>query len=560
MDKIWLKNYPDGVPAEIKLDAYESLSDVLAEACDKFHDRPAFANLGKQLTYAELDRKSRDFASFLVNVAELNKGDRVAVMMPNLLQYPVAVFGILRAGLVVVNINPMYTGRELMEELQDAGATSIVILENFAHTLESVLGQTAVTHIITTQVGDLLGFPKSLAVNLALKYVKKMVPEWHLPRPVSFPRALAEGARRSFREAPLTRDDLAFLQYTGGTTGRAKGAMLTHGNMIANLEQASTWVHELLEEGQETVITALPLYHIFSLLANCLMFVKLGGLSVLITNPRDMPGFVKELGNWRFTAITGVNTLFNGLLHTPGFENLDFVPLKLSLGGGAAVQRAVAERWQKTTDTPLIEAYGLTEASPAVCINRPDLATYNGSVGLPIPSTEVSIRDDDGNELPLGETGELTVRGPQVMRGYWRNPNETAMVLSEDGWLRTGDMATIDAEGYVRLVDRKKDMILVSGFNVYPNEIEDVVAAMPGVREVAAIGAPDEHSGEVVKLVIVKRDPSLTVEQVKKYCRDKLTGYKHPKYVEFRDELPKSNVGKILRRALREDEDKKNAA
>ncbi|HET7308303.1 MAG TPA: AMP-binding protein [Gammaproteobacteria bacterium] len=560
MDKIWLKNYPDGVPAEIKLDLYESLSDVLAEACNKFHDRPAFANLGKQMTYAELDRKSRDFASFLVNVAELNKGDRVAVMMPNLLQYPVAVFGILRAGLVVVNINPMYTGRELMEELQDAGATSIVILENFAHTLESVLGQTAVTHIITTQVGDLLGFPKSLAVNAALKYIKKMVPEWHLPRPVSFPRALADGARRSFREAPLTRDDLAFLQYTGGTTGRAKGAMLTHGNMIANLEQASMWVHELLEEGQETVITALPLYHIFSLLANCLMFVKLGGLSVLITDPRDMPGFVKELGKWRFTAITGVNTLFNGLLHTPGFEDLDFLPLKLSLGGGAAVQRAVAECWQKTTDTPLIEAYGLTEASPAVCINRPDLAAYNGSVGLPIPSTEVSIRDDDGNEVPLGETGELTVRGPQVMRGYWRNPEETAIVLSEDGWLRTGDMATIDAEGYVRLVDRKKDMILVSGFNVYPNEIEDVVAAMPGVREVAAIGAPDEHSGEVVKLVIVKRDPGLTVDQVKAYCRDKLTGYKHPKYVEFRDELPKSNVGKILRRALREDEDKKNAA
>ncbi|HET7570326.1 MAG TPA: AMP-binding protein [Gammaproteobacteria bacterium] len=556
MEKIWLKNYPDGVPAEIKLDAYESLSDVLAEACEKFHDRPAFANLGKQLTYAELDRKSRDFASFLVNVAELNKGDRVAVMMPNLLQYPVAMFGILRAGLVVVNINPMYTGRELMEELQDAGATSIVILENFAHTLESVLGQTAVTHIITTQVGDLLGFPKSLVVNAALKYVRKMVPEWHLPRPISFPRALAEGARRSFREAPLTRDDLAFLQYTGGTTGRAKGAMLTHGNMIANLEQASAWVHELLEEGQETVITALPLYHIFSLLANCLMFVKLGGLSVLITDPRDMPGFVKELGNWRFTAITGVNTLFNGLLNTPGFEDLDFVPLKLSLGGGAAVQRAVAERWQQTTDTPLIEAYGLTEASPAVCINRPDLAAYNGSVGLPIPSTEVAIRDDDGNELPLGETGELTVRGPQVMRGYWRNPEETAVVLSEDGWLRTGDMATIDAEGYVRLVDRKKDMILVSGFNVYPNEIEDVVAAMPGVREVAAIGAPDEHSGEVVKLVIVKRDPGLTVEQVKAYCRDKLTGYKHPKYVEFRDELPKSNVGKILRRALREEEDK----
>ncbi|HET6656158.1 MAG TPA: AMP-binding protein [Gammaproteobacteria bacterium] len=557
MDKIWLKNYPDGVPAEIDLTEFDSLQQVLERSCAKFGDRPAFANMGTVLTYRDLDRRSRDFAAWLVNIAGLRKGDRVALMMPNLLQYPVALFGVLRAGLVVVNINPMYTGRELLHEIEDAEVGTIVILENFAHTLADIIGQTKLKRIVTTQVGDLLGAPKSLLVNFAVKHVKRMVPAWDLPNAIAFPRALADGAGQPFEQPALTRDDVAFLQYTGGTTGRAKGAILTHGNMIANLQQASCWVHDLLEEGREIVITALPLYHIFSLLANCLMFAKLGGLSVLITDPRDMKGFVKELGKWRFTAITGVNTLFNGLLHTPGFDQLDFTPLKLSLGGGMAVQRAIAERWQTTTGTPLIEAYGLTEASPAVCINPPDLKAYNASIGLPIPSTEVSIRDDDGNELPLGEIGELTVRGPQVMRGYWKQPAETAKVLSADGWLRTGDMATIDAEGYVRLVDRKKDMILVSGFNVYPNEIEDVVAGMPGVREVAAIGVPDEHSGEVVKLLIVKKDASLTADEVKAYCRDNLTGYKHPKYVEFRDELPKSNVGKILRRELREQEKEK---
>jgi long-chain acyl-CoA synthetase len=551
MEKIWLKNYPQGVPAEIDLTEFDSLQQVLEKSCAKFGDRPAFANMGTVLTYRELDRRSRDFAAWLVNVAGLGKGDRVALMMPNLLQYPVALFGILRAGLIVVNINPMYTGRELLHEIQDADVNTIVILENFAHTLADVAGQTALKHIVTTQVGDLLGAPKSLLVNFAVKHIKHMVPAWDLPNAIPFPQALKDGAAQPFKQPALTRDDVAFLQYTGGTTGRAKGAILTHGNMIANLQQASTWVHELLEEGREIIITALPLYHIFSLLANCLMFVKLGGLSVLITDPRDMKGFVKELGKWRFTAITGVNTLFNGLLNAPGFDQLDFTPLKLSLGGGMAVQRAIAERWQTTTGTPLIEAYGLTEASPAVCINRPDLNAYNASIGLPIPSTEVSTCDDAGNEVPIGEIGELTVRGPQVMRGYWNQPEETAKVLSADGWLRTGDMATIDEEGYVHLVDRKKDMILVSGFNVYPNEVEDVVAGMPGVREVAAIGVPDEHSGEVVKLLIVKRDQSLTADQVKAYCRENLTGYKHPKYVEFRDELPKSNVGKILRRELR---------
>ncbi|HET7587753.1 MAG TPA: AMP-binding protein [Gammaproteobacteria bacterium] len=559
MEKIWLKNYPQGVPAEIDLTEFDSLQQVLEKSCAKFGERPAFANMGTVLTYRELDRRSRDFAAWLVNVAGLGKGDRVALMMPNLLQYPVALFGILRAGLIVVNINPMYTGRELLHEIQDADVNTIVILENFAHTLADVAGQTALKHIVTTQVGDLLGAPKSLLVNFAVKHIKHMVPAWDLPNAIPFPQALKDGAAQPFKQPALTRDDVAFLQYTGGTTGRAKGAILTHGNMIANLQQASTWVHELLEEGREIIITALPLYHIFSLLANCLMFVKLGGLSVLITDPRDMKGFVKELGKWRFTAITGVNTLFNGLLNAPGFDQLDFTPLKLSLGGGMAVQRAIAERWQTTTGTPLIEAYGLTEASPAVCINRPDLNAYNASIGLPIPSTEVSTCDDAGNEVPIGEIGELTVRGPQVMRGYWNQPEETAKVLSADGWLRTGDMATIDEEGYVHLVDRKKDMILVSGFNVYPNEVEDVVAGMPGVREVAAIGVPDEHSGEVVKLLIVKRDQSLTADQVKAYCRENLTGYKHPKYVEFRDELPKSNVGKILRRELREQE-KKSAA
>ncbi|HET7370088.1 MAG TPA: AMP-binding protein [Gammaproteobacteria bacterium] len=556
MDKIWLKNYPDGVPAEIDLTEFDSLAHVLEQSCAKFGDRPAFANMGAVLTYRDLDRRSRDFAAWLVNVAGLAKGDRVALMMPNLLQYPVALFGILRAGLVVVNINPMYTGRELLHEIKDADVGTIVILENFAHTLAGVVGQTKLKHIVTTQVGDLLGGPKKLLVNFAVKHIKHMVPAWDLPDTISFPQTLSDGAAQSFRQPALTRDDVAFLQYTGGTTGRAKGAILTHGNMIANLQQATAWVHELLEEGREIVITALPLYHIFSLLANCLMFTKLGGLSVLITDPRDMKGFVKELGKWRFTAITGVNTLFNGLLHAPGFDQLDFTPLKLSLGGGMAVQRAIAERWQQTTGTPLLEAYGLTEASPAVCINPPDLKAYNASIGLPIPSTAVSIRDDDGNEVPLGEIGELTVRGPQVMRGYWNQREETEKVLSADGWLRTGDMATIDEEGFVHLVDRKKDMILVSGFNVYPNEVEDVVAGMAGVREVAAIGVPDEHSGEVVKLLVVKRDESLTADQVKAYCKENLTGYKHPKYVEFRDELPKSNVGKILRRELREQEKK----
>ncbi|HET7674548.1 MAG TPA: AMP-binding protein, partial [Gammaproteobacteria bacterium] len=444
-------------------------------------------------------------------------------------------------------------GRELLHELTDSGARAIVILENFAHTLADVVEQSELTHIVTTQIGDLLPAPKSWLINFAVKHIKRMVPAWQLPATVDFRAALKAGAAMHLEDTPLTRDDVAFLQYTGGTTGRAKGAVLTHGNIIANLEQASAWVGPKLEEGREVAITALPLYHIFSLLANCLLFTKIGGLNVLITNPRDIKDFIRQLRKHRFSVITGVNTLFNALLDAPGFAGVDFSALKFSLGGGMAVQRAVAERWQRVTGSPLVEAYGLTEASPAVCINPPDLKAYNGSIGLPIPSTEVSIRDDDGNEVPLGQTGELLVRGPQVMREYWRQPEETAKVLSADGWLHTGDMANVDERGYVRLVDRKKDMILVSGFNVYPNEVEDVVAEMPQVQEVAAVGVPDEHSGEVVKLFIVRRDRKLTVDQVKAYCHENLTGYKRPKYVEFRDELPKSNVGKILRRKLRDE-------
>jgi long-chain acyl-CoA synthetase len=553
MEKIWLKSYPPGVPAEIRLDAYSSLTQVLEQSCAKFAARPAFTNFGTDLTYAELDRLSRDFGAWLRNVAGLKKGDRVALMMPNLLQYPVALFGTLRAGLVVVNVNPLYTGRELLHELTDSGARAIVILENFAHTLADVVEQSQLTHIVTTQIGDLLPAPKSWLINFAVKHIKRMVPAWQLPATVDFRAALKAGAAMHLEDTPLTRDDVAFLQYTGGTTGRAKGAVLTHGNIIANLEQASAWVGPKLEEGREVAITALPLYHIFSLLANCLLFTKIGGLNVLITNPRDIKDFIRQLRKHRFSVITGVNTLFNALLDAPGFAGVDFSALKFSLGGGMAVQRAVAERWQRVTGSPLVEAYGLTEASPAVCINPPDLKAYNGSIGLPIPSTEVSIRDDDGNEVPLGQTGELLVRGPQVMREYWRQPEETAKVLSADGWLHTGDMANVDERGYVRLVDRKKDMILVSGFNVYPNEVEDVVAEMPQVQEVAAVGVPDEHSGEVVKLFIVRRDRKLTVDQVKAYCHENLTGYKRPKYVEFRDELPKSNVGKILRRKLRDE-------
>ena len=553
MEKIWLKEYPQGVPAEIDLDEFSSLKDILEKSCQRFADLPAYSNLGMTLRYREIDRLSRDFAAFLQGLG-LSKGDRVAIMMPNILQYPVAVFGVLRAGLVVVNVNPLYTPRELEHQLSDAGATVIVIVENFAHTLQQALVKTPVKTVVMTQLGDMLPLPKRLLVNFAVKYLKKLVPAWRIPSVVSFRQALRIGAERAFADVSLHHDDLAFLQYTGGTTGVSKGAMLTHGNLVANLQQASAWLNPYIKSGVEVVITALPLYHIFSLTANCLTFMKLGGHNILITNPRDMPGFVKELAKIRFTIITGVNTLFNGLLNTPGFKDLDFSSLKVSLGGGMAVQRAVAEKWRQIAGVALIEAYGLAETSPAICINPLNLSEYNGSIGLPVPSTELSLRNDENQEVGTGrdQVGEICVRGPQVMRGYWNRPDETAKVMTQEGFLRTGDIGYIDERGYIRIVDRKKDMILVSGFNVYPNEVEDVVALHPGVLEVAAVGVPDEKSGEAVKIVVVKKDQTLTAEALIAHCRANLTNYKVPRRVEFRAELPKSNVGKILRRLLRE--------
>jgi long-chain acyl-CoA synthetase len=552
-ERPWLKSYPPGVPAEADIDAFANIRDILLKSCRDFAPLPAFTNMDATIDYAALDRLSRDFASWLQNVAALNKGDRVAIMMPNLLQYPIALFGILRAGFVVVNCNPLYTPRELEHQLNDSGATAIVILENFAHTLQDVAGKTSVRSIVTTQLGDMLGFPRSLIVNFVVKHRKKLVPAWKLPGSTPFKAALAEGARRPLAEPPLSHDDLAFLQYTGGTTGVSKGAMLTHGNIVANLQQTAAWVGTSMKPGAELVITALPMYHIFALTGSCLTNMKIGAHNVLITNPRDMPGFVKELRKYRFTSISGVNTLFSGLLNTPGFAELDFSALKLSLGGGMAVQRAVAERWKKVTGRPLLEAYGLTETSPGATINPlVEGFEYNGTAGLPIPSTVVTIRDDAGNILPLGATGEICIAGPQVMKGYWKRPDETAKVMTPDGAFRTGDIGLLTPEGYVKIVDRKKDMILVSGFKVFPNEVEDVLAMMPGVKEVCAVAAPDEHSGEVVRVVIVRKDPSLTREQVIEYARTQLTGYKVPKIVEFWKELPKTNVGKVLRREVKD--------
>ncbi len=552
-DQPWLASYPPGVPAKIDVDEFPSVVSVLENAIAHYRDRPAFSNLGKTLTYAEIDRLSTQFAAYLLGELQLKKGDRVAIMMPNCLQYPIATFGVLRAGLTVVNVNPMYTARELRHQLDDAGVSVVVVLDNFCHTVQEVLADTPVKQVITTGLGDMLGFPKGGIVNFMLKYVKKMVPDYDIPGSIRFRDALVLGQLQKLPAVSIASDDIAFLQYTGGTTGVAKGAMLTHRNLVANMQQASAWIGTNVREGEELIVTALPLYHIFALTANGLVFMKFGALNYLITNPRDMPGFVKELSKIPFTAITGVNTLFNGLLNTPGFDKIDFSHLRLTLGGGMAVQRAVAEQWKKATGCTLVEAYGLTETSPAACINPWDLDDYNGSIGLPIPSTDACVKDDDGNRLPTGEVGELCIKGPQVMKGYWNRPQETSNVIDSDGWLHTGDMARMDEKGFFYIVDRKKDMILVSGFNVYPNEIEDVIALMPGVLEVAAVGVPDEKSGEAVKVVIVKKDPALTVEQVKAHARENLTGYKLPRYVEFRDELPKTNVGKILRRELRDD-------
>ncbi len=551
MEKVWLKHYPPGIPEEIDLNEYSSVNDVFDQAVENFGTRPCFSNLGTTLTYSDMDRYTDQLASYLQNLPGMNKGDRVAVMMPNVLQNPIAIFAVLRAGFTVVNTNPLYTTRELDHQLNDSGAKAIIVMENFCHTLAEVIENSPIEHVITTQLGDMLKFPKSLIVNLVVKYVKKMVPAFSLPQAVSFKDALSRGSRLSRQPVSVTHDDIAFLQYTGGTTGVAKGAMLTHGNMTANMQQASSWIKDVVTEADEIIITALPLYHIFSLTANCLTFMKVGALNYLITNPRDMPGFVKEIKNLRFTALTGVNTLFNALMNTPGFNEIDFSRLKLSLGGGMAVQQPVAERWQKLTGTPLLEAYGLTETSPAVCINPLNLKEFNGSIGLPVPSTEVSVQDENGKLLPQGEIGELCVRGPQVMKGYWNRPDETAKVLTSDGWLKTGDVAQMDEKGFFRIVDRLKDMILVSAFNVYPNEIETVIASHEGVLEVGVIGEPDEDTGEAVKAVIVRKDPNLTAEMVIAHCRERLTRYKVPKIVEFRDELPKTNVGKILRRELR---------
>ncbi len=552
-DRPWFKSYPENMPHEIDLDEYRSIISVFDTAVGKFRAKPAFSNLGKTLSYAEIDTLSRQFAAYLLGELQRKKGDRVAIMMPNCLQYPIAIFGILRAGLTVVNVNPMYTPRELKHQLIDSGASALLVIDNFGSTVQEVVADTPVKQVITTGLGDLLGFPKGALINFVLKYVKKMVPDYDIPGSVRFKDKLTLGSMHTLPDIEIDGEDIAFLQYTGGTTGVAKGAMLTHGNLVANMQQASAWIGMQAKPGEELIVTALPLYHIFALTANCLVFVKFGAENLLITNPRDMPGFVKELAKTPFTAITGVNTLFNGLLNTPGFDQIDFSHLKMTLGGGMAVQRAVAERWKKITGVTLVEAYGLTETSPAACINPTDLADYNGAIGLPIPSTDVCLKDDDGNTMTvLGEVGELCIKGPQVMKGYWQRPEETANVIDSDGWLHTGDLAKMDANGFFYIVDRKKDMILVSGFNVYPNEVEDVIAGLEGVLEVAAIGVPDDKSGEAVKVFIVKKDPALTAEQVKAYCRDNLTGYKQPRFVEFRNDLPKTNVGKILRKELRD--------
>ena len=551
MDKIWLKSYPAGIPADISTDHCPSLVALVEEACRKYAERTAFISMGQELSYAELDARSREFAGWL-QARGLGKGDRVALMMPNLLQYPVALVGALRAGCVVVNCNPLYTPRELEHQLKDSGATAIVIVENFAHTLEQVIARTAVRHVVVTPMGEMLGFPKGLLVNLVVRHVKKMVPAWSLPEAVNFAAALAEGRRAEQKPVLLGHDDLAFLQYTGGTTGVSKGAMLSHGNITANVLQAHAWIRPVIRDGQECIVTALPLYHIFALTANCLTFIMAGARNLLIANPRDIPGFVKEWGRYPVSVATGVNTLFNALLNDPGFAKLDFSPMRITLGGGMAVQSAVADRWRAITGGPLLQAYGLTETSPAATINPLDLDSFNGSIGLPIPSTELSIRDDHGHEVERGQVGEICIRGPQVMKGYWKRPEETALVMTPDGFLRTGDMGYIDAGGFVFLVDRKKDMILVSGFNVYPNEVEEAVARHPGVRDVAAIGVADDRSGEAVKIFVVKKDPALTAEALIEHCRGELTGYKVPRQVEFRDDLPRTNVGKILRRALKE--------
>ncbi|MBM3344945.1 MAG: long-chain-fatty-acid--CoA ligase [Betaproteobacteria bacterium] len=551
MEKIWLKSYPPGVPVEIDWHQYKSLGDLFEQSCGKFRDRPAYYNMGVTISFGDLDRLSRAFGAWLQSKG-LPKGTRIAIMMPNCLQFPICAFGALRAGYTATNVNPLYTPRELELQLKDSAAEAIVVLENFAHVLQQVRAHTAVKHVVVTSLGEMLGL-KGMIVNLVVRKVKKMVPAWDIPGALRFKDVLAQGASLELKRVEVGHEDVAFLQYTGGTTGISKGATLLHRNILANLEQACAWLRPFLDESQpQAIITALPLYHIFSLTANALLMMKLGGLNILITNPRDIPGFVKELSKVRFTMFTGVNTLFNALMQHPDLGKVDFSAVKVTLGGGMAVQKAVADQWKKATGVTLVEAYGLSETSPAVTINPLDLKEYNGAIGLPLPSTEISIRGEDGRELPFGEAGEICIRGPQVMAGYWNRPDETAKVMTADGFFTSGDMGVIDQQGYVRIVDRKKDMVKVSGFNVYPNEIEGVVAMHPGVLECAVIGVPDAHSGEAVKLFVVKKDAALTEDDLRKHCHENLTGYKRPKHIEFRAELPKTNVGKILRRALRD--------
>jgi long-chain acyl-CoA synthetase len=551
MERIWLKSYPPGVGQEVRTDEFRSIGELFEKRVQKFRDRPAYHCMGKTLSFGDLDRLSAAFGAWL-QAKGLKKGARVAIMLPNCLQYPIAMFGVLRAGYIVANVNPLYTARELEHQLKDAGVEAIVILENFARTLQEVLPKTAVKHVVLASLGDMLG-AKGLIVNFVVRKVKKMVPAFDLPTAQRFNAVLAEGADRRLAPFDVGPEDIAFLQYTGGTTGVSKGAMLLHRNILANIAQVEGWLSLALGGETPTIITALPLYHIYSLTVNCLLILSMGGYSILITNPRDIPGFVKELGRHRYNMITGVNTLYNALLHNPDFAKLDFSALRLASGGGMAVQKAVADRWRQITGTTLLEGYGLTETSPVATMNPFDLKGFSGSIGVPIPSTDIVIRDDAGKDLPLGEAGEICIKGPQVMKGYWQRPDETAKVFWPDGYLRTGDIGVMDDKGFIRIVDRKKDMILVSGFNVYPNEIEQVVAMHPGVLECAAIGVEDEHSGEVPKVFVVKKDPNLTEQDVLEHCRKELTGYKRPKYVEFRAELPKTNVGKILRRALREE-------
>lgn len=553
MDQPWINSLPADVPAEIDAAQFTSILEMFETAVNRFAEQSAFINMGASLTFSKLEERSRTFASYLQHDLGLKKGDKVAIMMPNLLQYPIAIFGVLRAGLVVVNVNPLYTPRELKHQLVDSEAKAIVVVSNFANTLEQIVEQTPVKHVIISGIGDLLGVPKRTLVNFVVKYIKHMVPKYSLPGAISMRKALRAGKAHQYVKPQMDSKDIAFLQYTGGTTGVSKGAMLSHGNVVANVLQANGAYSPLLTDGVESVVTALPLYHIFALTVNLFLFMHKGANNLLITNPRDIPGFIAELRKFPFTALTGVNTLFNALLNNPEFVELDFSRLKLSVGGGMAVQRAVAEKWQKLTKTKLLEGYGLTEASPVVAGTPYNIEGYNGSIGLPMPSTLIEVRDSDGHPVSQGQAGELFAKGPQVMLGYWNRPEETAKVIDKDGWLATGDIGYMDDKGFFYLVDRKKDMILVSGFNVFPNEVEEVVALHPDVLEVAAVGVPHPISGEQVKIFVVAKDKSLTKEALIQHCRKHLTGYKVPKLIEFRDELPKTNVGKILRRELRDE-------